>query len=1190
MVGNVDDEHVGHSVVEIATNTSRSSRWLSHCAAVPFCFLFGIGLASYGQNPITNISVGTSPGAIGENIATNRIYVANYGSNSVTVIDGGTAGTSTIAVGAAPQAIAVNQVLNKIYVANFGSNNVAVIDGATGATSFIAVGNGPQAISVNPLTNKVYVANSGSANVTVIDGATMTTTNVEVGNKPVALATYSSSNKVYVANFASNSVTVIDGATNLTTTIGVGSSPQAIAVDPVNNRIYLANSGSNNVTAIDGTSNSTTTIATGNGPQAIAVDPVKNRIFVANGGSGSLTIIDGLTGTASTVSVGSNPVAVAVNPATNQLYVANASSGSITAIDGTTYAVTNTPVGTGPQAMALDPITNRIYVTNQDSGNVTVIDGATNVATTITAGDEPFSCAANPVTNKVYVANQKSSNVTVIDGATNATTTIGAGSTTHGIVVNPVTNKIYEIDNSANVTVIDGATNTTSTVDAGGSGSNAIAVNPVTNKIYVGNYQGKHLTVINGATGAENTIALGAPGPDGIAVNPVTNTIYVSNIDNNTLTVINGTTNAIVATVPVGTSPEGVALNPITNKIYVTNYNSTFVTVIDGATNLPTNVVVGAEYILAVTNPATNKIYITDQVGHVTAIDGATNSTSLIGDGSAAYVAVNPGTNKIYLADYGENSVAVVDGATGTTIAKVSAGLGPARMAVNPVTNRIYAANYGNVAPPVASNTVTAIAEAQVQAVPMGVVITPLTGNQASSPTPQFTFKTQSSFSPTTLATKNVFFQVDTSQGVWTKASGGGTSFAGTTLPLQPGFHILYAYTDVGQDATLDGGGSPLVSAIAAYGFLVTPQGAGAPSVVSQPVSQTVNAGQGVAFSVTATGTPQPTFQWYFNGIPLTDGGGVYGSLSSTLYLSGASANAGTYTCAAINSSGSASSDGANLTVVNTSTPSRLIDISARAFVGTGPNVLIAGYVIQGPSAIPVLIRSSGPALLSLNVTGVIPDPELQLYSGSSVIDSNAGWGGVSQIIAAANAVGAFAWPDPLSKDSALLINQDPGAFTAITAGKSGDTGVALAEVYDATPATTWNSSFSRLGDISARAFVGTGGNVLIAGFVIGGSTATTVLIRASGPALIPLNVAGALSDPQLQLYYGSTLIESNTGWGGSTSISAAASDVGAFAWSDTSSKDAALLVTLPPGAYTAIVSGASGDTGVSLAEVYAVP
>lgn len=134
-----------------------------------------------------------------------------------------------------------------------------------------------------------------------------------------------------------------------------------------------------------------------------------------------------------------------------------------------------------------------------------------------------------------------------------------------------------------------------------------------------------------------------------------------------------------------------------------------------------------------------------------------------------------------------------------------------------------------------------------------------------------------------------------------------------------------------------------------------------------------------------------------------------------------------------------------------------------------------------------------------------------------------------------------------------------------------------------------------RLINISTRGQVGAGANALIAGFVVGGTTAKTVLIRASGPALAsaPFNVPGTLADPQIQLFgQGSPapLLGSNSGWSGDPQISAAAASVGAFTWTNPAGSDAALLVTLAPGAYTAVVAGAKGDGGVALVEVYDIP
>jgi sugar lactone lactonase YvrE len=290
---------------------------------------------------------------------------------------------------------------------------------------------------------------------------------------------------------------------------------------------------------------------------------------------------------------------------------------------------------------------------------------------------------------------------------------------------------------------------------------------------------------------------------------------------------------------------------------------------------------------------------------------------------------------------------------------------------------------------------------------------------------------------------------------------------------------------------------------------------------------------------------------------------------------------------------------GTDETIVQASTPSdsRLINLSCRTQAGTGANVLIAGFALAGGSptgATPMLIRGSGPALAAFDVQGALPDPDLDLFgvsSGSTLLSSNSGWGGSPAVVSTAAAVGAFAFTDPSSHDDALLDVLPGGSYTANLTGQSGDTGIALAEIYDATPAGASTPGSPRLVNLSARAQVGTGSAVLIAGFVVGGTAPMQVLIRASGPALVPFGVAGTLHDPQLQVYdsYGPYPLASNTGWAGDPGIASTAAWVGAFPWT-ASSADSALLLTLAPGAYTAQVAGAGGDGGVALIEVYSVP
>ena len=354
--------------------------------------------------------------------------------------------SGTVPAGSGPNAVAVNPVTNKIYVANQGSNNVTVIDGTNNSTTTVAVGSTPVAVAVNSVTNKIYVANADSNNITVIDGGNNSTITVAVGTYPTGVAVNSVTNKIYVANQDSNNVTVIDGGNNSTTTVAVGSAPRAVEVNSVTNKIYVANQLSNNVTVIDGGNNSTTNVAVGTFPITVAINSVTNKIYVANADSNNITVIDGTNNSvAATVTTGSIPIAVAVNPASNKIYVANFNSNNITVIDGTNNSVVATvAAGTTPVAVVVNPTTNKIYVANADSNNVTVIDGTTNSPQTLAAGSQPNAVAVNSETNKTYVANLEDNNVTVIDGTPTPTPTPTATPTatptpTPGNVCTPTT-------------------------------------------------------------------------------------------------------------------------------------------------------------------------------------------------------------------------------------------------------------------------------------------------------------------------------------------------------------------------------------------------------------------------------------------------------------------------------------------------------------------------------------------------------------------------------------------------------------------------------------------------------------------------------------------------------------------------------------------------------------------------------
>ena len=441
-----------------------------------------------------------------------------------------------------------------------------------------------------------------------------------------------------------------------------------------------------------------------------------------------------------------------------------------------------------------------------------------------------------------------------------------------------------------------------------------------------------------------------------------------------------------------------------------------------------------------------------------------------------------------------------------------------------------------------------------------------------------------------------------------------GSPIAGATSPLllvpnaQASSGGAYTVTVTNSGGTASSTAAQLTVNAAATGnslkFIVNPVSQTLPTGSTVVFTAQTNVGATAAVSLPSTpvisaralaadAAPTVTLQWFFNMVAIAGATGSNYVIANT-----AASENGTYTCVATDSSGAVESTSATLNVVAGLNPGRLVNVSCRANAGTGANELIMGYVVggQGTSGTePLLIRASGPALAPFGVTGFLPDPQLTLGSSNGVLESNNGWAGSTQVAAAATLAGAFSWSTSSSHDAALIESLPSGAYTAQVAGASGDSGVTLAEVYDTTPIGSYTLASARLVNVSARATVGAAGNILIAGFAIEGSTSRTVLIRSSGPALAAFGVPGTLPDPQLQLYRSngdgtSTLLLTNTGWGGDSTVAAAAASVGAFSWGTPGSADSAVLVTLPPGAYTAEVSGASGDTGVALVEVYEVP
>ena len=258
--------------------------------------------------------------------------------------------------------------------------------------------------------------------------------------------------------------------------------------------------------------------------------------------------------------------------------------------------------------------------------------------------------------------------------------------------------------------------------------------------------------------------------------------------------------------------------------------------------------------------------------------------------------------------------------------------------------------------------------------------------------------------------------------------------------------------------------------------------------------------------------------------------------------------------------------------------PSQLLNIATRTRVLPGDGALIGGFTVTGGNIIKrMLIRGLGP---SLNVPGALANPTLELYdsfAGNPPFRSNDDW------ITNRAEVEATGIPPSNDLESAIVISLQPGPFTAVLRGKDNGVGIGVVEVYDLNP-----DAGPILSNISGRGFVGTGDNVMIGGFIVGGSGSADarVVVRGLGPSLSAFGVAGALPDPIVDLKNANgTTLMSNDDWqqGQPTQINSLG-----LAPSDT--HESALVITVPHGNYTAILRGKGNTTGIGVVEIYNVP
>ena len=685
--------------------------------------------ATIGKLP--RVLVGNQPQGAAFDPATGTVYVVDGGDNTLSVVDArhckgldtsGCAQTPpTVSAGNGPIAIAIDDLTHTIYVADSGSDAVSVINAATcnaRVTSGCAqtprtltVGQSPFGLDVDPATNTIYVANigigGGGNTVSVIDGATCDASDtsgcgqapasVTVGRAPWNVAFDATNKTVYVTDAIDNTVSMIDartcragdttGCRQASPTVGVGNLPIPVAIDATTDTVYAGNNSDATVSVINGaTCNARDTSGCGGapiklsapgGPMGLSVDTRSAQLFVSYG-----------------VPFGGTPLDNALFA--NKVSVIDTATCNAEVISGCNQVAPAAIVGAGPAVAAVDERTDTAYVPTFDN-TLTVLNaelcsteattGCGQSAPATASGADPFAVAIDGATQTVYVGNNGSADggadtVSVINAATCSPVvlsgckpnppSVSMGFAPMGVAIDDVTNTVYATDTfdsngpgdtvsviagtACNATVTSGCADLPATVTVG-SDPGGVAVNQATDTIYVANEKDNSVSVIDGKTcKAGNITGCGdtparvslSSSPQTVAVNQATNTIYVLSPGNpGTVSVINGATcNATVtggctgapATITVGNTNgagiSGIAVNPLTNTIYAVNTGDDTISVIDGATC-----------------DAQETSGCGDGQAHVN-----------VGRMWSGLVAVDPTTDHIYVSDGFDDTVSVVNG------------------------------------------------------------------------------------------------------------------------------------------------------------------------------------------------------------------------------------------------------------------------------------------------------------------------------------------------------------------------------------------------------------------------------------------------------------------------------------------------------------------------------------------------
>ena len=858
-------------------------------AAFVLTLLTLIPASLWAVGPLKTIPVGNNPGPVVVNPISHLVYVVNRADNTVSIIDsGGLTVKGTVRIGAGASAISANPAANLVYVANTTAGSITAISG-TRLVGTVNIGGSPVALVVDAPLNQVYIADAARNQVLIYNATSGALKGkLSTTLQPTAMAVNLATHYVFVScTGSSGSVVVIDGRQNQVakTVEGLPTGNTSISVDPVSNVALLASPTANIYTVIDAANGYSVTEQSGDDgadPFATAYDPGgSGTFFLADSGDGNIFFGDGngiiTLGDAYQTQI-RGAGGLVLGPSTNQMGLVYPEGDFVYIIDllnplfnANYHELT---VGLHPTGIAFDPLTNRVFITNAGDNTVSVIDVTPGTAVPAYEGDYGGNndvydyTGANPATGTIYTL--RLGNLFAINEAQAGAGDDGSGQNSAGVtaiplasiysegeIVNPATNKIYVADGPDAFYSVDGTTNTATllTVLPAGARIQSLAVDSAVNKILAYDVVSGNLYVLDSSTDALlKTVSVGISGSNAVFVDPAKSLAYVA--INAFVKVVDPSAGTVVATIPYDGQLNIAALNASAHRMYVgvpvsgerviyvmdTNQNAIVATV-----TLPLYSLLS----MAV-NPVTGNYYVGTNDGngvtHILVYSG--NSNAQIADLSsadhpeitdAATIVANPLTNTMYVGSGRGNltsAVAVIDGLTNAV-----SGLPPSvfetdthALAVDLGDGLLAAGGLSYTTLWFATSDVTGQNIVPIamsfQGVKDGLTIATKPIFRTRNTTPGFLIAATSNFqgSQSALVPKQAFYQIDGSQGTWTAVNltpeNNVTSYAKVKLPkLTTGQHILYAYSSVGDIATVQsqnsGENSPVISPIGSVVFTV---------------------------------------------------------------------------------------------------------------------------------------------------------------------------------------------------------------------------------------------------------------------------------------------------------------------------------------------------------------------------------